>query len=178
MSVAFLGWGSLIWDPATLRLASEWHEDGPVLPVEFARHSARERVTLVIERSTPPVQVLWAEAADATIAAARESLRQREGTSSQRIGSWSHAKPVFDELSVSIGEWALARNLTGVVWTALGPRWNGVDGAVPCVEQLLDFLRSQGADSEAARYVRKAPPQIRTPYRRRIEEELGWTYID
>src|SRR5688572_13249029 len=104
MSIAFLGWGSLIWDPRSIHLRSEWRQDGPVLPIEFARHSSGDRVTLVIEKSTPPVQVLWAQAADTSLQDARASLREREGTTLARIGSWPLTEPTADELVRVIGE--------------------------------------------------------------------------
>jgi hypothetical protein len=64
--------------------------------------------------------------------------------------------------------------LTGVVWTALGPRWDGRDGRVPSCSEVIAFLSSQGADSAAEEYVRKAPRQVRTRYREEIERHLGW----
>jgi hypothetical protein len=45
MRIAILAWGSLIWNPRYLPLASEWVLGGPVLPIEFARVSADGRLT-------------------------------------------------------------------------------------------------------------------------------------
>jgi len=48
VKIAVIAWGSLVWDPRDLDIEPEWREDGPLLPVEFARFSGRERLTLVL----------------------------------------------------------------------------------------------------------------------------------
>jgi hypothetical protein len=47
-AIAVIGWGSLIWCPGILRTKSRWHSDGPALPIEFARISGDNRLSLVI----------------------------------------------------------------------------------------------------------------------------------
>ncbi len=51
MKIAILGWGSLLWQPKDLQFDKGigWSENGPMLPVEFARISKDGRLTLVIE---------------------------------------------------------------------------------------------------------------------------------
>jgi hypothetical protein len=39
MNIACIDWGSLLWKPQPLKLASGWHRDGPLLPLEFVRHT-------------------------------------------------------------------------------------------------------------------------------------------
>jgi hypothetical protein len=39
MNIACIAWGSLLWKPQPLKLASGWHRDGPLLPLEFVRQS-------------------------------------------------------------------------------------------------------------------------------------------
>jgi hypothetical protein len=62
MKVLVLAWGSLVWDPGALRLASNWMEGGPVLPIEFSRISDDGRLTLVIDErhgvEEPPFRYL------------------------------------------------------------------------------------------------------------------------
>lgn len=52
MTLACIGYGSLIWSPRDLsnhlKHGDRWFGDGPALPVEFARESDRRRITLVI----------------------------------------------------------------------------------------------------------------------------------
>ena len=160
-------------------MGSPWNEDGPRLRVEFARHSTKsETVTLVLESGAQPVQALWALLPVAGLEKARQALCKREGTKSKYIGYWSTTDRSEGEVSPVIGEWAARHDLDGVVWTALPPKWNGQSGAVPTIEQVLEFLRGRDVGSRAERYIRKAPPQIRTAYRARIEKELGWTHLN
>jgi hypothetical protein len=49
MKIAVLAWGSLIWDPDTLKVADDFSLSGPCLPIEFSRISKGERLTLVID---------------------------------------------------------------------------------------------------------------------------------
>lgn len=180
MDIACLGWGSLIWDPGTLPLRSCWHRDGPRLPVEFARHSDRQRITLVLVPGRDPVPTLWALLDVSDLATAREELRRREGRRVVLgdIHFWGRTDHIPSSVTHVIGAWAQGNNLDGVVWTALPPKWDGQTEITPKIDQVLDFLRHQGSGSEAERYVRKTPAQVRTPYRERIEAELGWTPWD
>ncbi len=96
----------------------------------------------------------------------------------------------YDEVK-AIGRWADAHGLDGVVWTALPPklgtlppkcdeceRTPGVCEVDVC--EVLDYLRRlEGAQRRhAEEYVRRAPRQIDTAYRRKIEAELHWTPVD
>lgn len=75
-----------------------------------------------------------------------------------------------------IGEWAKSNNgVDAVVWTALKPRFKN-RLVTPKLEQVLDHLRElEGLARERAEaYVRRAPPQIETAYRKAIELELDW----
>ena len=175
MNIACVGWGSLIWDRRNLPLRSCWHRDGPLLPVEFARLSSGHRITLVLVAGTRPVPTLWALLDISDLAAAREALRQREGknVALREIGFWSASDRTLGDIANVIGEWAQQHNLDGAVWTSLPPKWGDVKGVVPTPKQVLDFLRQQGTGSEAERYIRKAPAQVRTPYRENIEAALG-----
>lgn len=60
MVVACLGWGSLIWKPGSLSLASDWFTDGPELPIEFSWVSDGGELATAICLNAPPCQVLWA----------------------------------------------------------------------------------------------------------------------
>jgi len=81
MLIACLGWGSLVWDPCGLPVQRKWFEDGPLLPIEFARRSLDGRLTLVIVPLGKGLMVrsLWTLFTVHTVHDAREALRRREG---------------------------------------------------------------------------------------------------
>lgn len=178
-TIACLGWGSLIWDPRTLPIQRHWFQDGPFIPVEFARQSSDSRLTLVVEPNAKPVRTLWATMDDMNLDAAIEALRSREGipkSAKNKIGHWS----VGDEPPSVIPDlpgWVRSRGVESVIWTALGPKFDGNNGKAPSVDQAVQYLRSLSGSvrDEAEKYVRNAPPQIDTDHRRRFEAELGWS---
>jgi hypothetical protein len=180
--IALIAWGSLVYDPGDLPVSSAWHLDGPALPVEFCRQSRDERITLVLTPGMPRVVTLWATLAVRDLAEARQLLANREarrtGASIQLTGfcAPSSADGMCAE---DIGAWAQAHGLDAAVWTSLGPRFQGVDGQVPTVSEVVAHLRSlPGQQREAAeRYVRCVPAQISTRYRTAIEDALGWRPI-
>jgi len=77
--IAFLGWGSLVWDPGALAIHRQWHGDGPYVRAEFLRQSNNGRLTLVLSQDADPVRSLWATFTGSSLAQAREELRNREG---------------------------------------------------------------------------------------------------
>lgn len=175
-NIACLGWGSLIWNPGTLPIRRYWFDDGPLVPVEFARRSQDGRITLVIVPGARPVRVLWAlmdaEAHDDAL----EQLRKREGIGTNKVnehvGGWPHGTK---DAIPGIEEWAHARDLDGVIWTALPAKFGGKE-RTPSEDEVIIHLRGlRGTQRDTAeRYIRRAPRQIDTVYRRRIEAEFGW----
>jgi len=146
------------------------------VPVEFARQSDNGRMTLVLVSGVKPVPSLWVRLKTADMAAAKEALRLREGpTNIANIGFWTVGQEP-PALIPDLVMWAKAKGLDGVVWTALGARFNN-DLRTPSVDDVVAYLRSLGGQEKALaeEYVRKAPRQTATTYRAAIERELGWT---
>jgi hypothetical protein len=181
-TITCLGWGSLVWDPRELAIQRQWFEDGPQIPVEFARQSQDGRITLVLTENAKPVRSLWAVMNSTDLATAKSDLRRREGipekNEGKHIGSWSIGQP-SPTLIPSLVEWASAHGITDVIWTNLPPRFNG-DEKAPSSDQVVEYLAGLvGAQREVAeRYVRSTPRQIDTTYRRSIEAALQWTALD
>jgi hypothetical protein len=177
MKIACIGWGSLVWSPGVLRCKGEWQSDGPCLPLEFARTSKDGRLTLVLTDGASPVPALWVELDYADPESARQALAGREGSGPLSIGLWPGPAPRHKVGADEIAQWAQEKGLDAVVWTALPPKFDGVDRRAPAsAAQAVAYL--QGLDSDrqakAREYVEQAPPQIRTEFRSAFEEHLGW----
>lgn len=175
MTIVCLGWGSLIWNPDDLPIDGQWQNDGPELPLEFARRSKDGRLTLVIDDDAKPLTTLWASMTPETLDEAAEALRQREGTVEKYIGRWPSSVQIFPHQQI-IADWARQRDIDGVVWTALPPKFYDDTNRKPSLDEAIAHLSALSGDqrAKAERYIRCAPQQIRTAYRERFESELGW----
>ena len=168
----------------------DWKPDGPQVRVEFVRQSGKEgdRLTLVLYDAAERQPSLWArmtveDPREAVRALARREYRaiaeeKIDSWSKKNIGRWSEDDadpPGIPGLSI----WASGRNIQHVVWTKLQPKFCGLPVA-PTADQAVAFLRRLSDErkaSAAEKYVRRAPPQIDTAYRRRIVRYLGWTPV-
>jgi len=176
MKIGCLAWGSLVWDPRTLKADLPWKDDGPILPVEYGRKSLAKHLTLVLTDKGAPVTTLWTTMGVASLAEGVESLRFREGErlSEKYIGRWPSGRSYpFSEV---ISAWAIAKKLDGVVWTALPPKFANTNNRLPTAEEALSHLSALSGDARdtAETYVRRTPLAIKTPFRVLFEKELGW----
>jgi hypothetical protein len=184
LTIACLGWGSLVWDARELPIKSGWFEDGPLAPVEFLRQSKDGRITLVIDEGSQNVQVLWALMDAASIEEARQALGIREGiperNRANHIGAWQVSYGSVPAAIPMLNQWAQSRGLDGVVWTALPPRFDGQDGYRATAEELIAYLAGleERKRRVAEEYIRNTPAQIDTANRRRFETALRWRSED
>jgi hypothetical protein len=177
MNIACLGWGSLLWKPGALLLRSPWQHDGPMLPIEFARVGDGGELATVLCEGAAEVRTWWALLCAEDLDAARAQLRQREEIDPAHP-EWIGSLPSdFAGLGVpAIRQWLTTQPLDAVVWTALPPRFAGVEGASPSAEQAVAYLQSLqlGTRAHAQEYVRKVPASLDTVNRREIVRVLGW----
>lgn len=184
MKIVFLAWGSLVWNPNGLKISGNWLEDGPQLPIEFARISNGKRLTLVIYPKAREVRTLWAYAARENLYESICELAKREGTSTRNIGFLSLSDEIkhsrfSDYILQNIRSWAQQKKIDAVIWTDLPSNFKKVRKRDITPSNIVEYLKSlnvsQSRDAEI--YVRRAPKQIKTQLRSIIEKEFGWTFI-
>jgi hypothetical protein len=180
MKIACIGWGSLIWRPEGLPIHNKWFEDGPILPIEFTRHSSDDRITLIIDEQAKPVRTLWSLMTCTNIDDAVEALKQREGV--KKLAA-IHFVTADTENAIGakseILNWIKRLNLDAAIWTGLAYS-DKTNKLRPTLEYVIDHLRNLQPNKRkhAEEYIRRAPKQIDTDYRRQIEFTLGWTHRD
>ncbi|GAA4038938.1 hypothetical protein GCM10022386_25920 [Flavobacterium cheonhonense] len=189
MKIAILGWGSLIWQPKDLVFDEEngWKENGPILPIEFARISKDGRLTLVISENGTKVPVLYALSNYQNLEEAVLNLAVREGSGRKSIGSYDKTKDKFSSdvfFEQNILDWIKNEDIDAVIWTNLGENWNIKNNNGEIIRQIqpnnrIEYLKELKGNTSvlAEEYIRRTPPQIQTHFRKLIEEELNWTPI-
>lgn len=189
MKIAILGWGSLIWQPKELEYNKTfgWNEDGPILPIEFARISKDGRLTLVITENGTKSPVLYTLSNYHNLEEAILNLAVREGSGRNSIGSYNKSKDTFSSKFLfkdEIKNWIKNTDFDAVIWTNLGENWNIKNDKGDIIRQIeperrIEYLKElKGHTSAIAEeYIRRAPHQIVTAFRKKIESELNWTVI-
>jgi hypothetical protein len=123
---------------------------------------------------------MWAAMEMPDLAEAREALRKREdipeNNAAKHIRAWTTGDAA-PPLLVGMPEWAESRDIDSVVWTALPPKFDNTNGRVPTIDEVVLYLSGLTGEvrDRAERYIRFAPKQIDTAYRRKIESTLQWT---
>lgn len=183
MVTAVIGWGSLLWSPRNLSFEPPWHEDGPLLPIEFARRASDGRVTLVaVDGYRQRIHTYWSRSLAGSAQEAAVNLAERERAPLEHIHSHDDRGPrdaqdvrVRSDTAAIIEAWVKAHPaVTAAVWTGLPVTRFRPDATLP--DQVLRYLsRLTGPTHARAReYVERAPAAVDTPVRRHVEAELGW----
>ena len=186
MRIAILVWGSLYWEPRNLVTTGEWFYDGPVLPIEFARISGGNRLTLVIKPAFDNVTTLYAISAFDTFEEARENLREREGTENINnigfIDFTNHTQQVRQSNAFIIDilrQWNAEKNFDAVLWSDFSPRFTDVTQQQFTLQNVITFIDNLPDEQKrsALQYTRNTPPQITTRFRNGIEQRFEGSYL-
>ncbi len=173
-----------MWDPRTLQIKSDWVASGPVLDIEFSRVSKDGRLTLVIDPvNGAAVQTYVALSKRSSLADAVADLRDREGTVIKRIGFIEMAKgdtskaKFADQIDIfqNVQTWCESSNYDAAVWTALPSQFKEQTNMEFSVDNAISYLSGlpKTARNNALEYIRKAPQEVATPLREKIEK-LGY----
>ena len=175
MKVVCLAWGSLVWKPSVLPISGSWNLGGPTLPIEFARVGDGGELATVLCEGHPLSPVRWARLDCKDVATARRLLARREEIRDIRpdgVGTVTIASTPGPLLgSQVIVHWArLQGDIDAVIWTALPPRFDGVEGLVPTPAQAAIYLRQLTGEvrGHAEDYVRRVPEEIQTDNRKAL----------
>ena len=167
MTIAILGWGSLIWAPRDLATVGEWQLGGPVLPIEFSRKSRDGRLTLVIDPANgEQVPTQFIRSRFENLNDAIGNLRQTEGnpirdhigyvnlvTHTERAWARENQPDACD----TIAAWSRAQNWEALIWTALPSNFAqelGAPFSVPAALNYLNNLAGQARRGKAWRSIK------------------------
>ena len=194
MKIAILGWGSLIWNPGNLGIdktqgENGWHDDGPELPVEFARISKDGRLTLVIVPGEKPVHTLYAISTFTELDHAVLDLAVRESCGKDKIESYVKSENKFVpnkfECKDEIKNWIFEKkDIDAVIWTNLPEKYWYLNDENERIKidktEIIQYLGDLPSNKKALaeQYIRRTPKGIYTKQRKIIEQILGWTGID
>jgi len=176
MKIACLGWGSLIWKPGNLPIAAEWQTDGPQLPIEFSRIGDGGEVATALCINAVPVPVLWAPLSTTDLTEACRALREREAIPDERCdGVGILLNP--QQTPGALATWAINHGVDAVIWTALPPRFQHVEGRIPGCDDVLAHLSALQGETAAHAYdyIRRVPAQLATPYRQALMHRVSRT---
>ena len=187
MNIAILGWGSLIWCPGSLRIRTLWRSDGPRLPIEFARISQDDRLTLVIHspRLARSSDVLGFQRIRQPERRARQSQasgKDQVWRYSSRLRDGSGGAGAARETIQTLTEWIEQHpDVEAVVWTGLQSNWQEKRGCPFALQDAMNFLsaleaerdRAKAAYDRAREYMTNAPSAVDTPVRQAMRVR-GW----
>lgn len=175
MSIGFLGWDSLLWEPDSIfdDLHGPWAYDGPRLPLEFSRISAARAsaLALVVDKlHGVTCQVAWCLSTRISAPEAIQDLMAREQTKADNIRhlACDVALPATaPSIDVTIATWAKSKGLGTVVWCGFSSNFTKATGKPFSVSSAMAHIKglSEPGKRAAFEYVTKAPPFVRTPVR-------------
>lgn len=180
MTIAILGWGSLLWDtnPAFDAQHDHWKMEGPVLPIEFCRVSTSRGGALTLVLDTEHGQrcrVAYCLSKRKNIDDVVCDLRCREGTTVSNIGRCVRGNNCGSGFGADISAWAEEKSLDAVVWTALKSNFQTKSHCRQAFSVRRALAHIQSLDSigksKAAEYIWRAPDFVDTPLRRALQVE-------
>ncbi|MBA2403215.1 MAG: hypothetical protein H0V66_00465 [Bdellovibrionales bacterium] len=168
MKIAVICWGSLYWDKGSLKTSGSWKNDGPSLNLEFCRISShnksKERVTLVLSDSGTECVTYWELMVATDLKSAMINLRDREGSVTDDIHSYTRNQNPLSQTAKNIETWLEYHpEVDAVIWTGLTSNWSLYRGTPYSHEDFVTYLNSKkNSIAEIKKYFDKIPPQLQT----------------
>jgi hypothetical protein len=180
LRISILAWGSIVWDRRDLAVTRQFEQIGPCLPIEFCRVSRDERLTLVIDEIFgAPCITYSAISGFSNLDAAIENLRLREGMPGRKgVGflapchgrQSATAMERHPQAVRTIAAWLHTCGFDAAIWTALASNFEDKTSEPFSVKAAVRYLeaRNERTRDSALKYIRQAPPEIRTPVREAV----------
>lgn len=152
MKIAYLAWGSLLWDYSELRLKKGWESSNLQLPLNFSRISdkGKGRLTLVIDNQTGKLNnVHIAKTKFSNLNSAINAIKIREKTKKNSIGyvnlkdNSSRTVNLNSNQLDEIISLAKERNLDAIIWTDISPNFEEITGEKINVSNALKYIESK-----------------------------------
>jgi hypothetical protein len=153
-----------------------------MLPIEFAKISSGNRLTLVIKPEFDLVQTLWAMSSCKTLEEARHNLMEREGSDDiNSTGYYNFCDNTFsirrvaDDILEELLRWNGMKNFDAVIWTDLGPNFFNRTRREFTIQNVVTFLNNLPASeyADAKQYILNTPIQVQTRFRNQLESFLA-----
>lgn len=192
MRIAILAWGSLIYDPRNLSLASDWRASNLYLPLEFSRISHKGDMegclSLVVDAANGSLcSVAFAESRRADLSCVINEMVTREGVSFRSsIGYLNlkhgkinrYAERWYADHCANIADWARRHGFEGVVWTNLQSNFEDKQEVPFTPTTAISYLESLPLEkrARALRYINDAPSFVNTRVRYLVQQ-LGLSSI-
>ncbi len=190
MTIAIIGYGSLIWDLDDLEphVTGPWQRGaGPRLPVEFSRISAKRRQALVLvvdEAAEAPSPTSVIASVRPRLDEAVADLARRERCQPHHLGiatrHGGRGMSRFSGVLATAEAWLTASPYEAAIWTELDGNFETVTGRAFSLSAAETYLRTlDGASlAEAWRYIEEAPAETDTPLRRHIRAQDWWRALE
>ncbi len=181
--IVVLAWGPLVSDPGDLMLRDgEWHDDGPLLPVELCRIAGDRSMALALCRGAEPVRTMWAYMGTDGVGEAVWSLAQCEGARPEEIGfldleTKEHWCRTVDECLPELRDWARKKNGAGedigvIIWSDLKPNFEKKARRELSADNVISYLKGLRPEikERAREYLEKVPAQSGTKITAAIQD--------
>ena len=182
MKIGILAWGSLIKNNGVLSIKNDnWFSDGPMLPIEFARISTDNRITLVIFPPFEEVTTYYNISSFNELELAKENLAKREGTTLSNIGSINFktgevfSKKIPAELKKTFSIWNFNRDFDALIWTDLDENFKTKMKRPFSLEASIVHLKSLSTEEfeRAKNYILSTPENTKTRHRKTLTDFLN-----
>lgn len=182
MKIGIIAWGSLITSKGDLSTKHDnWFSDGPMLPIEFARISKDNRITLVIFPPFEDVVTYYNISTFNELELAKDNLAKREGTTLSNIGFINFktgeiiSKKIPIELKKTFSIWNFNKDFDALIWTDLDENFKLKMKRPFSLEASIEHLKSLSPEEfeKAKNYILSSPENTQTRHRKALTDFLN-----